>query len=731
MGLGVAVTVIPVAAMIAFIKVMGADIAHVAGDEFKKSAIQSARQATVDIRQMCDVIQLSDENRMALARAAVMSALEELGEASLDRRVADRTIRSQSAPGTEQRRRLRLLKFGAETVDPAQPLEMPGNRIGETLLRLKKRLSCDFTIYQRISYDGDMLRVATTKTDENGKSLAGLYVPGLLRSGAKSRLADNILGGSEFSDTSDASGAPFLVGYMPVFDRRGEVIGAVNYGMRQDSKHEIEKYLQAFTIGQSGSVWVIDEAAPGGPTLRVTNDPSAEGMRIDDDPVAARRDFLKRALAKSKKMRSGEIDAELMIIPMGDGNKDAHRLMTFTYYSPWKWVIGTSTNGEEFYESEIAVHEQTNILTRKVIYAGSFFMLLAIGIAWMLASRFAKPLKMLMQAAIIQSDGDISGGIDIINRYWRKKRIPIVEFKVLIDSFLEMSERLCAVVAGVRKSGYEITARAAEVSETSLKLESISEYESASIRRVAAAGKTISNSYDALNKAAVGSTREVAKTLRTSRGCGENISLLKRNYDSLTLSAEGVVERLALIRENVGKITEVVAAINEISRRTNLLSLNASIEAEKAGELGLGFSVVARQIRSLADRTSRSSREIEDMAERMRDSVSLGAREMDKFVVRLRQNSSIIMKTAEALERVVDDVESIGPKFEDIAGRIAALSESARGISQSMGELSAASERSQGRISDFKAATESLEGASGVLLGEVSKFKISGKGESK
>ena len=324
LGLGVAVTVIPVAAMIAFIKVMGADIAHIAGDEFKKSAIQSARQATVDIRQMCDVIQLSDENRMALARAAVMSALEELGEASLDRRVADRTIRSQSAPDTEQRRRLRLLKFGAETVDPAQPLEMPGNRIGETLLRLKKRLSCDFTIYQRISYDGDMLRVATTKTDENGKSLAGLYVPGLLRSGAKSRLADNILGGSEFSDTSDASGAPFLVGYMPVFDRRGEVIGAVNYGMRQDSKHEIEKYLQAFTIGQSGSVWVIDEAAPGGPTLRVTNDPSAEGMRIDDDPVAARRDFLKRALAKSKKMRSGEIDAELMIIPMGDGNKDAY-----------------------------------------------------------------------------------------------------------------------------------------------------------------------------------------------------------------------------------------------------------------------------------------------------------------------------------------------------------------------------------------------------------------------
>ena len=72
-----------------------------------------------------------------------------------------------------------------------------------------------------------------------------------------------------------------------------------------------------------------------------------------------------------------------------------------------------------------------------------------------------------------------------------------------------------------------------------------------------------------------------------------------------------------------------------------------------------------------------------------------------------------------------------GTESDAAAGRIAALSESARGISQSMGELSAASERSQGRISDFKAATESLEGASGVLLGEVSKFKISGKGESK
>ena len=175
------------------------------------------------------------------------------------------------------------------------------------------------------------------------------------------------------------------------------------------------------------------------------------------------------------------------------------------------------------------------------------------------------------------------------------------------------------------------------------------------------------------------------------------------------------------------KITSVATAIAEINKRTNILSLNASIEAEKAGEVGLGFAVVARQIRRLADKTSKSASDIESAVRQMQSAVNSGVMEMDRFGASMRQSLKIIFETADSLSQVVGEIEVIGPKFENIASRILALAENARKISETMTELSHNSVRSRDTAIEFKSATLNLDSTSASLLSEVSRFKVSNK----
>src|SRR6267142_1952453 len=96
-------------------------------------------------------------------------------------------------------------------------------------------------------------------------------------------------------------------------------------------------------------------------------------------------------------------------------------------------------------------------------------------------------------------------------------------------------------------------------------------------------------------------------------------------------STTSIGSKLAVISERARNINVVVTTITKVADQTNLLSINAAIEAEKAGEAGLGFLVVAREIRRLADQTAVATLDIEQMVRHMQEAVSAGVMEMDKF----------------------------------------------------------------------------------------------------
>jgi methyl-accepting chemotaxis protein WspA len=171
-----------------------------------------------------------------------------------------------------------------------------------------------------------------------------------------------------------------------------------------------------------------------------------------------------------------------------------------------------------------------------------------------------------------------------------------------------------------------------------------------------------------------------------------------------------ISNRLQAINEKADNITNVVTTITKVADQTNLLSLNAAIEAEKAGEYGRGFTVVAREIRRLADQTAVATLDIEQMVREMQSAVSSGVVEMDKFILEVQHSAEDIVRISTKLSQIVMQVQSLSPRFEEVNIAMADLSDGMRQTSESLSET-------------FLAIGQLNEAARG-LQDEVNQFKI-------
>ncbi len=709
LGLGLAVTVIPVAVMFAFIKLMGADVVRTATSEFRGVSVENAKRATLDMRRMCEIVRAGEAAASDAARAAILAAFAELGEPSLSESASDIPTRVPGNPDSESIRRIKLLKFGKFAADPNMPDGDPQNAVARVLNRLKDRLRCEMAVY--VKTGDDLVALAGTGPASDGKRAAGAVIPASDDSPARVSIFRS---GADASRSTDSN-------YIPLASSDGEIIGGIYFGLRRTAAAELEDYLKTLKIGEAGIVWVVDDSDERNPVIRISGDSSAVGVPVADDNIRARSDFFMKALAKAKALRGPEVAVDSLSLPMGQAG-EAARLVTYAYYKPWSWLVGTMTDEREFREGRADLSGQTDTLTRKIVFAGAIFAAMAIGIAWIMASRMSRSIRSLARVANFQSRGDIAAAEKILSG----KSSVVAEFDELFKAVLLMARSLTRLISALKLRGEDVAERAGRISETSDTLDVIASEEAASTKNAASTGSKILGASEALNKNARGSAFEVSRTLDIARESGESLRLLKNNYDALTAASENVAGKLAVINGNVEKITGIVTTINEVSRQTNLLSLNASIEAEKAGEFGLGFAVVARQIRRLADKTSVASANIENIVRQMQSSVNSGVMEMDRFGAKMRQSSKIIMETADMLARAVSDIEAIGPQFEGIASGIGELSENARRISATMLELSDSSVRARDRISEFRAAVKSLDAVSVSVLEAVARFKIDG-----
>jgi methyl-accepting chemotaxis protein WspA len=194
--------------------------------------------------------------------------------------------------------------------------------------------------------------------------------------------------------------------------------------------------------------------------------------------------------------------------------------------------------------------------------------------------------------------------------------------------------------------------------------------------------------------------------------------------EKMATASTAIAQKLAEINTKVTNITSVVTTINKVADQTNLLSLNAAIEAAKAGEFGQGFAVVAREIRRLADQTAIATLDIEQMVKEMQSSVSSGVMGMEKFAQEVQSAVREVNDISGQIARIITQVQGLGPRFESVNEGMESQSVGARQITEAMIQLSEATRNTAESQRDAVRAIETLDQAARVLHQEVSRFNV-------
>jgi methyl-accepting chemotaxis protein len=294
----------------------------------------------------------------------------------------------------------------------------------------------------------------------------------------------------------------------------------------------------------------------------------------------------------------------------------------------------------------------------------------------------------------------------------------------LIESMGDMTCRLNDLVSRVRGVALSITGTATQMASASRQQEDVAQGFGASSAEIAAAVRQISTTGSELLRKMEDLAASAGESARLAGEGREGLQAMGHTMHELASATGGVAQRLAAINDKASSINAIVDTITKVADQTNLLSVNAAIEAEKAGESGRGFLVVAREIRRLADQTAAATLDIESTVRQMQGAVSGGVMEMDRFSEQVRRGVEHVGGVGQRLSAVIDRVGRAEAQFAEVTEGMQSQVEGAQQIRLSMDALAQTASRAREATSEFAQAASTLQESLAQLRAAVGLFRL-------
>ncbi|WP_319759156.1 methyl-accepting chemotaxis protein [Maridesulfovibrio sp.] len=400
------------------------------------------------------------------------------------------------------------------------------------------------------------------------------------------------------------------------------------------------------------------------------------------------------------------------------------------FYAPMGWYVASTVPMAEIYAP-------MKELIMKQGAISLIILLLTILVIYYVVRRICLPIRSVSKVAFHVSKGDLreakkvfamstdKGHLKkVVDSFetGREKRFDEVDH--LVKSIHTMLMTLNSLVSQVQISGDQVAGSALKLGTAINQLEAAVENQAAATQELGSSSREISATSQELARTMNESTTVAVSTGELAAQGVRDLNEMGVTMDVMSDASGGIFSKLSVINSKAANISSVVTSISKISEQINLLSLNAAIEAEKAGEFGQGFSVVAREIRKLADQTAMSTLDIEKIVAEMLSAVSAGVMEMDKFRKQVENGVSNVAALGEGISGVVTQVQTLTPRFESVNEGMQNQSEGAEQISKAMVQLSETSIQTKDTLAEFASITEQLANSVGSLEEEVAAFRV-------
>ncbi|WP_425313482.1 methyl-accepting chemotaxis protein [Pseudomonas putida] len=298
------------------------------------------------------------------------------------------------------------------------------------------------------------------------------------------------------------------------------------------------------------------------------------------------------------------------------------------------------------------------------------------------------------------------------------------EFGAVETGFNEMMGELTNLVSQAQRSSVQVTTSVTEIAATSKQQQATATETAATTTEIGATSREIAATSRDLVRTMTEVTSAADQASILAGSGQQGLARMEETMHQVMGAADLVNNKLAILNEKAGNINQVVVTIVKVADQTNLLSLNAAIEAEKAGEYGRGFAVVATEVRRLADQTAVATYDIEQMVREIQSAVSAGVMGMDKFSEEVRRGMFEVQQVGEQLSQIIHQVQALAPRVLMVNEGMQAQATGAEQINHALAQLGDASSQTVESLRQASFAIDELSQVASGLRGGVSRFKV-------
>ena len=410
------------------------------------------------------------------------------------------------------------------------------------------------------------------------------------------------------------------------------------------------------------------------------------------------------------------------VLDLHKRNQEAEAIKLFNEQLTPAWTAGRMKLNDIIRENKAVADKDMAaiddaVVTAKISMGVSLLVaILAAGLCGLLLMRaIMAPMNRIVSILEVMRTGDLSNRLNLERKD---------EFGAVETGFNDMMSELTSLVSQAQRSSVQVTTSVTEIAATSKQQQATATETAATTTEIGATSREIA----ATSRDLVRTMTEVssaADQASVAAGSGQQgLARMEETMHSVMGAADLVNAKLAILNEKAGNINQVVVTIVKVADQTNLLSLNAAIEAEKAGEYGRGFAVVATEVRRLADQTAVATYDIEQMVREIQSAVSAGVMGMDKFSEEVRRGMSEVQQVGEQLSQIIHQVQALAPRVLMVNEGMQAQATGAEQINHALVQLGDASSQTVESLRQASFAIDELSQVAVGLRSGVSRFKV-------
>ena len=465
----------------------------------------------------------------------------------------------------------------------------------------------------------------------------------------------------------------------------------------------------------------------------------AQAKNSEKDKLTAARGRYGEAMGKLEKMTSDETgkkmienlkksiadarEADNKVIELSMANKNTEAVSLYNKEVSNKLIPPIFSAIDDILKHEERKSDEMEVIAQKayqrarllLIIASIIAIALGIFVAMLLTGNIKKPLAQAVETMGQMAKGNLSVAIETDRQD---------EIGIMLNALQGMATNLKKLISEIKMTTESLASGSAELSASSEEISRNMEEQSNRASQIATSAEQMSQTViDVAKNASI--IADSARTASEKAKVGEEA--VKKSIEESTAISQ-TVNASANVMKNLGEksaqIGEIILVINDIADQTNLLALNAAIEAARAGEQGRGFAVVADEVRKLAERTAKATSEIGTMIRSVQDEVNEAIISMDTATKRVDTGVALSSKAGSTLREIVSSVDTLQGMVQQIASATEEMSSVAEHISGDIQSIASGANEISSGSGQIAETSSDIARQGSNLQSSVSQFQV-------